>query len=74
MEKIRRGWTAMLAAGAASIGMASAAHAQEGASRAPDIGRMDQIVKSYIDNKQFMGSVLVARGGRVLLDKGLRQP
>ncbi len=32
--------------------------------------RMDQIVQSYVSNKQFMGSVLVARGDQVLLDKG----
>jgi CubicO group peptidase (beta-lactamase class C family) len=32
--------------------------------------RMDQIVQSYVSNKQFMGSVLVARGDQVLLSKG----
>ena len=32
--------------------------------------RMDQIVQSYASNKQFMGSVLVARGDQVLLSKG----
>jgi CubicO group peptidase (beta-lactamase class C family) len=32
--------------------------------------RMDQIVQSYVSNKQFMGSVLVARGGDVLFSKG----
>jgi CubicO group peptidase (beta-lactamase class C family) len=32
--------------------------------------RMDQIVQSYISNKQFMGSVLVARGNDVLFSKG----
>jgi CubicO group peptidase (beta-lactamase class C family) len=32
--------------------------------------RMDQIAQSYVSNKQFMGSVLVARGNEVLLDKG----
>ena len=32
--------------------------------------RMDQIVQSYASNKQFMGSVLVARGNDVLLSKG----
>jgi CubicO group peptidase (beta-lactamase class C family) len=37
---------------------------------ADNVARMDQIVKAYTDNKQFMGSVLVARDGRVLLDKG----
>jgi CubicO group peptidase (beta-lactamase class C family) len=33
-------------------------------------GRMDQIVQSYVTNKQFMGSVLVARGADVLFSKG----
>jgi CubicO group peptidase (beta-lactamase class C family) len=37
---------------------------------AQDVARMDQIVQSYVANKQFMGSVLVARGSDVLLDKG----
>jgi len=32
--------------------------------------RLDQIVQSYVPNHQFMGSVLVARGGDVLLSKG----
>jgi CubicO group peptidase (beta-lactamase class C family) len=32
--------------------------------------RMDQVVQSYVSNKQFMGSVLVARGDQILLSKG----
>ncbi len=32
--------------------------------------RMDQVVQSYVSNKQFMGTVLVARGDQVLLSKG----
>ena len=32
--------------------------------------RMDAIIQSYVDDKQFMGSVLVAQKGRVLLNKG----
>jgi CubicO group peptidase (beta-lactamase class C family) len=32
--------------------------------------RIDQIVQSYVSNKQFMGSVLVARGNEVLFSKG----
>jgi CubicO group peptidase (beta-lactamase class C family) len=38
--------------------------------RAQDAARMDQIVQSYVANKSFMGTVLVARGDRILLDKG----
>jgi CubicO group peptidase (beta-lactamase class C family) len=32
--------------------------------------RMEQVAQSYVANKQFMGSVLVARGSEVLLSKG----
>jgi CubicO group peptidase (beta-lactamase class C family) len=35
----------------------------------PDTARMDQIVQSYGDAKQFMGSVLVARGDAILFNK-----
>ncbi|MGD0922744.1 MAG: serine hydrolase [Terriglobia bacterium] len=31
---------------------------------------MEQVVQSYVENKQFMGSALVARDGTVLLNKG----
>jgi CubicO group peptidase (beta-lactamase class C family) len=31
--------------------------------------RMEQLVQSYVANKQFMGSVLVAQDGKTLLDK-----
>src|SRR5690348_12460527 len=37
---------------------------------AQDTTRMDQIVESYVANKQFMGTVLVARGSKVLFSKG----
>src|ERR1051326_1377958 len=32
--------------------------------------RMDQVVQSYVASKQFMGSVLVARGNQVIFSKG----
>src|SRR5262245_34658242 len=35
-----------------------------------DPARMDQIAQSYVSNKQFMGSVLVARGSDLLFNKG----
>jgi CubicO group peptidase (beta-lactamase class C family) len=42
-----------------------------GASFAQNVDpRMDQIVQSYVSNKQFMGSVLVARGNDVVFSKG----
>lgn len=35
-----------------------------------DPARMDEVVRSYADQKRFMGSVLVARGGELLFSKG----
>jgi CubicO group peptidase (beta-lactamase class C family) len=35
-----------------------------------DVSRMDQVVQSYVADKTFMGSVLVARGNEILLNKG----
>ncbi|HEY7291866.1 MAG TPA: serine hydrolase [Vicinamibacterales bacterium] len=37
---------------------------------AQDTARMDAVVQSYVSNKTFMGAVLVARGGDVILSKG----
>src|ERR1043166_6368456 len=37
---------------------------------AQDAARLDEVVQSYVQNKTFMGSVLVARGPDVLLSKG----
>jgi len=34
------------------------------------VSRMDRIIQSHVDSKQFMGSVLVAQGGKVLLNNG----
>ena len=47
----------------------SACKAQESAAR-PNIVRMDEIVRSYVAAKEFMGAVLVAQDNRILLDKG----
>ena len=35
-----------------------------------NVSRMEQVVHSYLDEKKFMGSVLVARDGVVLLSRG----
>jgi len=43
--------------------VASSAYAQ-------DVARMEQVIQSYTANRQFMGSVLVAKGTEVLLSKG----
>jgi len=37
---------------------------------AQDVVRMDHVVQSYVTSGQFMGSVLVARGNEILLNKG----
>jgi CubicO group peptidase (beta-lactamase class C family) len=37
---------------------------------AQDAARMDEIVQSFVTSKQFMGTVLVARGDEVLFSKG----
>ncbi len=44
-----------------------ASHRDGGAQSA---ARLDRIIQSHVDSKQFMGSVLVAQDGKVLLDKG----
>ena len=41
-----------------------------GACLAQDIARMDQVVQSYVSNGTFAGSILVARGGDVIVSKG----
>jgi beta-lactamase family protein len=37
---------------------------------AQDVGRLDQVAQSYASSNRFMGSVLVARGGEMLVSKG----
>src|ERR1700722_5457132 len=39
-------------------------------SRAQDVGRMEQVIQSYTANRRFMGTVLVAKGTEVVLNKG----
>jgi CubicO group peptidase (beta-lactamase class C family) len=41
-----------------------------GSCLAQNAARMDEIVQSYVANRQFMGSTLVARGPEVLYSKG----
>ncbi len=70
---MKRNWCAWIAAAGAVMSLLSAvaAKAQESSqAKAPDVARMAQIVESYAKSGQFMGSVLVAQNGRVLLDKG----
>jgi len=37
---------------------------------AQDVPRMEEVVQYHVSNKKFMGSVLVARGEEILLNKG----
>jgi len=37
---------------------------------AQDAAQLDEVVQSYVQNKTFMGSVLVARDAKVILNKG----
>src|SRR3984957_17979708 len=56
---------AMISALAATwLAFSTPLHAQD------NLPRMEQVVQSYVSDKQFMGSVLVARGETVVLDKG----
>lgn len=43
---------------------------QGNTSAPPNVSRMEQVIRAFVDRKQFMGAVLVARGDEVLLDKG----
>jgi len=36
----------------------------------PDVPRMEQVIQSFVSGQHFMGSVLVARGNEIVLDKG----
>ncbi len=36
----------------------------------PDVPRMEQVIQSFVSDQHFMGSVLVARGNDIVLDKG----
>lgn len=40
------------------------------AAAAPNLARMEYVIQSFVDDKRFMGAVLVARGSDILLDKG----
>jgi CubicO group peptidase (beta-lactamase class C family) len=37
---------------------------------AQDAARMEEVVQTYVENRTFMGTVLVARGSEVILSKG----
>ena len=66
----------MLVAGARSSrttpgqAVAGSAQPQGNSAATPNVSRMEQVIQTFVDRKQFMGAVLVARGADVLLDKG----
>ena len=49
--------------GLASLLLSTSAMAQ-------DVDRMDRVVQASVDAGEFSGSVLVARDGRILFDRG----
>jgi CubicO group peptidase (beta-lactamase class C family) len=53
---------------ASVIGTASVCLGQQGVP--PDAARMEQVVQSYVKAGTFAGSVIVARGGDVIISKG----
>jgi CubicO group peptidase (beta-lactamase class C family) len=50
--------------------MSLATSPQSASNTTVDISRMEEVIQSFVAKKQFMGSVLVARGSDILLDKG----
>jgi len=67
--RLRRG---RLAASALALALAPvlAAGPLAAQDRAPDVARMDQIVRASSEADAFSGAVLVARDGEILLDRG----
>jgi len=60
---IRRMAVAVCLAGSCAV-LQSSCLAQD------NLPRMEQVVQSYVSNKQFMGAVLIARDQTIVLDKG----
>jgi CubicO group peptidase (beta-lactamase class C family) len=50
--------------------VADANQASAASETSPDLARMEEVVRSYLSGKEFMGCVLVVRGNNVLLNKG----
>lgn len=59
---------ALLVCNVSLIAQGPAAHAKT--KKADTTPRMEQVVQSYLSKHEFMGSVLVARDGKTLLNKG----
>jgi CubicO group peptidase (beta-lactamase class C family) len=54
---------------AIAVLLATACLAQDKTSN-DSAARMEQVIQSYVANQQFMGTVLMAQDGKVLIDKG----
>jgi CubicO group peptidase (beta-lactamase class C family) len=54
----------------ALLAVTCAAQLKPAPSNADPVPRMEELVQSYVTEKKFMGSVLVARGDKVILSKG----
>src|SRR6266478_3662313 len=67
---LRKGTMAALTQGVRIMRRIGIALLLAAAGLAQDVSRMDQVVQPYVADKKFMGSVLVARDGDVLLSKG----
>src|SRR5262249_44817126 len=55
---------------AACLAQSNVQKPQDNASGKIDLARMEQIAQSYTPDKRFMGAVLVAKDGKILLSKG----
>lgn len=62
-------WLASSAAKLSLLAMLVLGLVPQGLAQDP-VMRMEQVVHSYSDQQQFMGTVLVAQGDKILLDKG----
>jgi CubicO group peptidase (beta-lactamase class C family) len=56
--------------GSLAMATCGAARGHAAAASPAAVARMDQIVESYVKSGQFMGTVLVARGNDILINKG----
>ena len=55
---------------AAAIPTRAQQPAEAGAKSAPNVARMEEVIHTFTADRRFMGTVLVAHGNDVLLDKG----
>ncbi len=66
----RRVAIALVLAGACLSPAVAQDKPQDKAQDQASLARMEQVIQAYVPSKQFMGAVLVAQDGKILLDKG----